>query len=276
MTDVLVYAPLARADAVRGTLARACRATGVPVRLELFHSSGSLFQRLRARRAPPPPDVILWSGPYAAHAAALDNLLQPYQPPMVPPNAAHEAGWRWLAVEFDTLSIAGEPNMASVEELASAPRLAVTDPERSEHGMFALLATLDRARQKEGAVESGWTWWSRRRAAGIELAANTSEAISWLAQLRVTHVFGLAAGTTPLTGLAPVPHAVALPVGGQHPDQARQLVDWLASPDASGAGGLSVWQADANGLRAVLDASPPLDVDWGTRQYVSVRRRWAS
>ena len=70
MSDVLVFAPQARADAARNLLGRACKATGQNVQLEVFGSSGSLFQRLRARRAPPPPDLVLWFGPYAAHSSA--------------------------------------------------------------------------------------------------------------------------------------------------------------------------------------------------------------
>ena len=65
-------------------LGAACRATGIGARLELY-GSGSLYQRLGPRHAPPLPDLVLWFGPFAAQAAALDGLLQPYQPASVAP-----------------------------------------------------------------------------------------------------------------------------------------------------------------------------------------------
>ena len=80
MTDVLVYAVAAREPIARKLLGAACQASGMGARLELYGSSGSLYQRLGPRRAAPFPDIVMWFGPFAARAAALDGLLQPYQP----------------------------------------------------------------------------------------------------------------------------------------------------------------------------------------------------
>ena len=75
MTDLLVYVHAARADTARALVGAACTATGVGVRMEVFGGSGSLYQRLGARRAPPPPDLVWFFGPFAAHAAASDGFL---------------------------------------------------------------------------------------------------------------------------------------------------------------------------------------------------------
>ena len=275
MSEVLVFAPLARADSARSLLARACRGTGITARLELFGSSGALFQRMRARRSPPQPDVVLWHGPYAAHAAALDNLLQPYEPSTLPAAAAHDPGWRWVATEFHTWSVKGEPSVDGFQELSSVPRLALIDPERSEVGMFALVAALDATRQTDGDVERGWAWWTRRDQAGLSLALDSAEALGWVAQRKVSHALTLQSGASPLSGLAPVPHAIGLAAGARNPEPARQMVDWLVSQDALATDSVSAWQAATNGLHALLQAGPPTDIEWATRQYRAVRQRWA-
>jgi hypothetical protein len=66
-----------------------------------------------------------------------------------------------------------------------------------------------------------------------------------------------------------------LATNGRNLDGARRLFDWLASPDAAGSAGLSAWQATTNGLQALQEAAPALDVDWATRQYRAARQRWA-
>src|SRR5262249_21642980 len=89
VTEVLVYASAARADAARTALAQACRATGSSARLEVS-GTGSLYQRLGPRRAPPMPDLVWWFGPFAARAAAIDGLLLPHQPSSVADGTAHD------------------------------------------------------------------------------------------------------------------------------------------------------------------------------------------
>ena len=277
MSDVLVFAPQARAEAARGLLGRACQATGQTVQLEVFGSSGSLFQRLRARRAPPPPDLVVWFGPYAAHSAALGGLLQSFQPAGLPPAAAHDPNWGWVAVEYQPFVVRGEPAIGRFEDIASARLLAVADPERSEVGMMALLAVLERARKDSGDAESGWQWWTERVRSGADLVGDDATAVGLLTQSRTppTHVLTLQDGGAALVGLAPMPHAISLPTGGRNPDGARALVNWLVSEPAVRPGGLSAWQASSNGLETLLGAAPPLDVDWGTRQYAATRARWA-
>jgi len=164
MTDLLVYAVEARAPTARAVLAAACRATGLGARLELY-STGALYQRLGPRHAPPLPDVVMWFGPFAAGAAALDGLLQPHQPARVADAAAHDPNWHWTALDFAVPGVVGSPAVASLPELANLQRLAVADPERSEVGLSLTLAMLDRARQVDGDVEAaiqdkalrGWT-----------------------------------------------------------------------------------------------------------------------
>jgi ABC-type Fe3+ transport system substrate-binding protein len=276
VTEVLVFAPRARADAARTLLARACGATGLTVQLEVFGSSGSLFQRLRARRAPPPPDVVMWYGPYAAHSATLSGLLAPIEA-QLPPGAAHDPNWTWVGVEFQAFSVSGNPALSSFEQLASVKRLALPDPERSEVGMMALLATLDRTRQSGADVESAWQWWTERVRAGADLLSDESAALSALADSRnpASHALTLQDVGSPLAGLAPVPHALSIPTGGRSPEAAQQLLSWLVSEDAARPNALSAWLAASNGLQTLLAAAPPLDVDWGTREYAAARARWA-
>jgi len=276
MSEVLVFAPRARADAARTLLARACGATGLTVQLEVFGSSGSLFQRLRARRAPPPPDLVMWYGPYAAHSAALSGLVAPIEAEL-PPNAAHDSNLAWVGVEFQPFTVNGTPAVTSFEQLASVKRLALADPERSEVGMMALLAVLDRTRQSGPDVESAWQGWTERVRAGADLLSDDTAALAALTDTRnpASHALTLQDVGTPLVGLAPVPHALSIPTGGRSPEAARQLLTWLVSQDAVRPDALSVWQSESNGLQALLAAVPPLDVDWGTRQYAAARSRWA-
>ncbi len=274
MTEVVVYATLSRASTVRTVLASACAAVGTTARLELF-GSGSLFQRLRTRRSPPPPDLVLWFGPYAAHAAAQAELLQPYQPRSLPARAQHDAGWRWVAVEFQPFHVTGEPPVATLDDLAKIPRLAVADPERSEVGLAAVLAVLDRARQLQGDELAGWTWWQRRVQSGVLLADDDASALVSQSEGGASHALTQQVGASRLAGLAPLPHAIGLATNARNVDAARQVLDWLVGREAPAPSGLSAWQADANGLAALLDAAPPLDVEWATGQYTAVRRRWA-
>src|SRR6476469_6816182 len=113
MTAVLVYATMARAETARALLGPACRATGINARLELY-GTGSLYQRLGPRHAPPLPDVVMWSGAFAAQAAAADGLLQAYQPVGAASSpgsgtsaAAHDPDWRWSTLDYATVGVVG-------------------------------------------------------------------------------------------------------------------------------------------------------------------------
>src|SRR5437879_5416822 len=106
MADVLVYAVGTREKTARKLLAAACQASGVGVQLELY-GTGSLYQRLGPRHGLPLPDVVLWFGPFAAASAAIDGLLQPYQPPAVAESAVHDAEWRWTTLEYAAPGIVG-------------------------------------------------------------------------------------------------------------------------------------------------------------------------
>ncbi len=275
MTELTVYAIAQEATNVRALLGAACRAVSVDVRLELF-GSGALFQRLRTRRTPPPPDLILWLGPYAAQAAALEELLQPYQPSSLPGAAAHAADWRWTAVDFLPFRVTGATAVASLDDLATVPRLAIADPDISELGMMSAIAVLDHTRQRARNLEEGWQWWQRRIAAGLEVAGDDNHALELVRQGRASHALTLRGSGAAFTGLAPVPQAIALAAGTQNLAAARVVFDWLASPEASSGDALSAWQAQANGLQALFDAAAPLDVDWATSQYTSIRRHWAA
>ncbi len=274
MTDVVVYAVEARAAFARSVLASACQALGINAQLEVF-GSGSLFQRLRTRRRPPPPDLVLWFGPYAAHAAALSDLLQSYQPRGVPEGAAHDQDWRWVATDFQPFVVTGTPTVATLNDLATAPRLSLADPERSEQGMAAVLAMLDGARQTSGDVERGWAWWQKRVQYGVVLTDEESGAAEAQQQGLVTHALTLQDAPTVLGALAPLPHAMALAAGSRNTAAAQRLLDWLVSFDAIRPTSRSVWRRDSNGLRQLQETAPPLDVDWAARQYAAVRRRWA-
>jgi hypothetical protein len=127
VTEVLVYAAASRAQTARTLLAAACQATGISVRLELY-GSGSLYQRLGPRHAPPLPDVVLWFGSFAAQSAALDGLLQPYQPASVAAVAVHDSNWRWTTLDYHLIGSVGSTSVNSLQDLAGVPGLAIADP----------------------------------------------------------------------------------------------------------------------------------------------------
>jgi ABC-type Fe3+ transport system substrate-binding protein len=272
---LLVYVSGARADTARAVLAQACRATGASIDLEVY-GTGSLYQRLGPRRAPPTPDLVWWFGPYAARAAAIDALSRPYQPSRVADGAAHDPDWHWTAVEYSALGVMGSSPVGGWSDMAGVPRLAMADPERSEVGLSLLLASLDRARQAEGDVERGWAWWQARASAGLVLAEDDAGALALVQSGAATHALTLSPGAAPVSGLAPLPHAVGLAASSRNGDAARAVLDWLASPAvASGSVAVSPWQAATNGLAELWQAAPPLDVDWGRQQYAAARERWA-
>lgn len=275
MTDVLVYAVASRAPTARALLGAACAATGLSVRLEMY-GSGSLYQRLGPRHAPPLPDVIMWFGPFAAQAAGLDGLLQPYQPSSPSPAAAHDANWYWTALDYRPIGVVGATGVGDVADLLAVPGLAMADPERSEIGMSMLLATLDRARQVEGDVERGWAWWQQRAALGLALAEDEAGALAIVADRGASHALSLSSTAQAVPGLAPIPHAVGVAASSPNPAGAKRLVDWLTSDAAGDTLEFSPWRASSNGLQALLSGAPPLDFDWCRQTYAVTRRRWAA
>ncbi len=276
MTDVLVYAVAARESTARKLLGAACQTNGIGARLELYGSSGSLYQRLGPRRAQPFPDIVLWFGPFAAQAAALDGFLQPYQPAAVADGVAHNPEWRWTTLDYSSVGVVGPPGVASLQDLAAVNGLALVDPERSESGMASLLATLDRARQTEADVERGWAWWQQRMRGGVQLSEDDAGAVASVGEGDISHALTLAEAGAPIVGLAPLPHALGLATGSRNVDAARRLLDWLTGPDAAALLRLSPWQSASNGaLQRLLAAAPPLDVEWGRQQYTAARKRWA-
>src|SRR5215472_13835252 len=104
MTDVLVYAADSRADSARTVLRAACAAIGAGVRLDVY-GSGSLYQRLGPRHAPPPPDLVMWFGPFGARSASIDSLLQPYRPAQLADGVVHDPDWKWTALEYSTIGV---------------------------------------------------------------------------------------------------------------------------------------------------------------------------
>jgi ABC-type Fe3+ transport system substrate-binding protein len=279
VTDVLVYAAAPRERLARVALAEACRATGIGVRLEVF-GSGSLYQRLGPRHGPPLPDVVLWSGPFAAHAAGLDGLLQPYQPARIAEGAIHDPGWRWTTLDYSVIGVIGATPIGAWQELLSVPKLGLADPERSEAGMAILLASLDRARRVESDVERGWAWWLQRARGGLALAEDEAGAVALLqaapAAAAATHALSLSdERAVAVPGLAPIPNAVGVATNARNVEAARRLVDWLTGETAAAALRLSPWQAASNGLQPLMTAAPPLNVDWCREQYTATRRRWA-
>ena len=274
MTDVLVYATESRADAAHAVLTAAGQATGVNIRLELY-GSGSLYRRLGPRHGPPPPDIVMWFGPFAARAAALDGLLQAYRPARVADGAVHDPEWKWTAFDYSAIGGIGLPPLATWADVATAPRLAVADPERSEVGMIILLAGLDRARQAQGDVELGWRWWQQRVDRSLVLAEDDAQATGAVDDGSASHALTLSPASAPLSGMAPIPHAVGLAASSRNVDAARALLDWLTSRDAAPSLSLSPWQAATNGLDALQKSAPPLDVEWGRQQYSATRQRWA-
>ena len=151
----------------------------------------------------------------------------------------------------------------------------MADPERSEVGLSLLLASLDRARQADGDVERGWAWWQARAAAGLVLAEDDAGAVSLVQSGAASHALTLSPSAAPLSGLAPIPHAVGLAASSRNIDAARPVLDWLASSDGVSSTALWPWQAATNGLAGLWQAAPPLDIEWGRQQYTAVRERWA-
>jgi ABC-type Fe3+ transport system substrate-binding protein len=274
MADVLVYATESRAHTARAVLGAACRATGLSARLELY-GTGSLYQRLGPRRSRPLPDVVMWFGPFAARAAAVDGLLQAYQPTSVADAAAHDPDWMWTTLDYSAPGVLGASTVSGFQDLAGVPRLAMADPERSEMGMSLLLAVIDRSRQAEGDPERGWEWWQQRARTGLALAEDEATALAMIGQGGVSHAFGWSDTTEPLPGLAPLPHAIGLAASSRNVDAGRALLDWMVGPSAASTLRLSPWQAGSNGLQVLRAAAPPLDVDWARQQYAAARHRWA-
>jgi ABC-type Fe3+ transport system substrate-binding protein len=220
---------------------------------------------------------VLWSGPFAAQAAAGAGLLQPYQPQQLADGALHHPQWLWTTLDTSVFSIAGEPAVSSLAELGSVPRLALADPERSESGMALLLATLDRARQVDGDPERGWAWWQQRARNGLALFEDEADARAASEPGGgASHAITRSEAGPALPGLAPIPNAAGLAKSARDPDAARKLLDWLTGEQAAASLRLSPWQAASNGLRSAFAAAPPLDVDWATQQYAAARRRWAA
>jgi ABC-type Fe3+ transport system substrate-binding protein len=275
VTDVLVYAVAARAQTARTLLGLACKATGLGARLELY-STGSLYQRLGPRHAAPLPDVVLWFGPFAAQAATSDELLQPYQPTAAADGAAHDPNWHWTSLDYLSVGVVGTPAVGGFSDLASVPKLALADPERSEAGMHVLLATLDQARQAQGDVEQGWSWWQQRVRGGVMLTEDDPRAVALVGEGGATHALSVVQTAAPLGGLAPIPNAIGLAASSRNVDAARRMLDWLTGEAAGAALARSPWQASTNGLAQQLAAAPPLDVQWCQRQYTAARQRWAA
>jgi ABC-type Fe3+ transport system substrate-binding protein len=267
MTELLVYAHAAHADLARRILGAACAASGTTARLDLY-GSGSLFQRLGSRRAQPWPDLVWWFGPFAARAAALDGLLQSYQPSRLADAAQHDPDWKWTTTHSAAIGVVGD-GASGWEDLAAVSKLAIADPERSEVGLITVLASLDRARQVEGDAERGWSWWQQRVAHGVVLTEDDADALAQVQAGAATHALTLSSGATPVTGLPVVPHAIGIAAMSKNVDAAKLLLDWLVSEPAADALPGSPW-------RIANTAGPLLDVDWGRQQYATVRQRWAS
>jgi hypothetical protein len=138
-----------------------------------------------------------------------------------------------------------------------------------------VLASLDRARQVDGDPERGWAWWQQRAHDGLVLAEDDTGAVALVQSGRATHALTLSSSGSPLTGLAPIPHAIGIAGPSRNVDAARRMLDWLASENAANMLSLSPWQSNSNGLSALQQAAPLLDVDWGRQQYVATRQRWA-
>jgi ABC-type Fe3+ transport system substrate-binding protein len=220
--------------------------------------------------------VVLWFGPFAARAAALDGLLQPYQPARAADGVAHDPDWHWTTLEYSAIGVVGPPGIASLQDVAAIGGLALADPERSESGMATLLAIIDRARQAEGDIERGWAWWQQRMRRGVHLSEDDAGALAAVDEGGITHALTLADAGAPIVGLAPLPHAIGLAAGSRNADAARRLLDWLTSPEAAALVRFSPWHTANNGpLSLLLAAAPPLDVEWAGQQYTAARNRWA-
>jgi hypothetical protein len=266
MSEVLVWATASRAAMCRALLTGGCAATGASARLEVFASSGGLFRRLAAPRDGGRAELVFASGPYMAESAVADGLLE-----------------RWSAVDYGVFATLGDPAAETFAALApvGVRKLAMPDPERSEIGMFAVLSTLNRARA-EGDVEAAWAWWRRRAEGGLVLPDSPAGVLEAVRTGRVSHalVMDTAPGRRPVRGLAPVPHAVGITMSGRNAAPARAILDWLAGPEAANAiaqhGGLATAQAESNGLRALRDAAPALDIPWAAELYRAARARWST
>ena len=267
MTDLLVYAHTAHADLARSLLGAACAATATTAQLDLF-GNGSLFQRLGSRRAQPWPDLAWWFGPFAARAAALDGLLQTYQPSRVADAAPHDPDWKWTTTHATSIQVVGD-GVTRWEDLAAVSKLAIADPERSEVGLITLLASLDRARQVERDAERGWSWWQQRLARGLVLTEDDADAVAHVQAGTASHALTLSSAGAPVTGLPLVPHAIGIAATSKNLDAARHLLDWLVSDAAADQLPGSQW-------RTASQAGPLLDVEWGRQQYSAARQRWAS
>jgi hypothetical protein len=294
---VLVYGTSNRGYFHRAVLSAACRATRIEARLELW-SPGSLFRLLHGQRDHPKADLAMSLGPYLAEASAREGLLAPHRPNQWPADALrdqggamHENEWRWVALDFVPFGLIGAPPVESVEELGGSdvPRLAMPDPLRHEAGLMAVLVTLDRFRHEhltDVGHESAWDWWLQRARFGLEVTDDAAGAVAAVRGGLATHALVLGApddGTSqgvPVRGLAPVPNTVGLVKGAPHADLARTLLDWLVGPDGAAVvrdlGSLSPWHADANGLRRLAQAAPPLDVGWTLQRARATRSAWGS
>jgi ABC-type Fe3+ transport system substrate-binding protein len=217
----------------------------------------------------------MWFGPFAASAAAIDGLLQPYQPARVADGVPHDADWKWTTLDYSSIGFVGSPPVSSWTDLASVPRLVVADPERSEVGLSILLSTLDRARQVDSDVERSWSWWQQRAEAGLVLTEDDASASALVGSGGASHALTLSPDAPPLPGLAPIPHAIAVAGGSRNLDATHQLMDWLTSEAAGALLKLSPWLASSNGLSALLHSAPALDIDWARQQYTPTRQRWA-
>jgi ABC-type Fe3+ transport system substrate-binding protein len=250
-----------------------------------------MFRRLFVESGSRTADVLLTLGPYHLQAGSGDDTFLSYQPKAWPAEAdrvlaAHAPNWRWSSIGYLPFRVDGAPPITSFDALTptAAPRLAILDPARSELGVLALLASLDRARQWDGDPERGWTWWVQRSAAGVVLTDDSESARATLASGRATHALTLGfapasvSASAAMSGLAPMPITVAVLGRAVSQPAAQQLVDWLtsqpgaASVDAAGA--LSAWRAQQNGLAALAQSAPPLDVAWTLSQYRPARQRW--
>ena len=263
MTDVLVYIAAPRAPAARPLLAAACQATGQSVRIDVY-GTGALYQRLGPRKAPPFPDLVVWFGPYAARAAALDGLLQPHQPSRVADRAPHDPDWRWSAFDYSPISAVGAPS-AGLQDLAGVSRLAVADPERSESGMSILLATLAADEQR------GWDWWQQRAQRGLHLSETDAGAVTAVNDALANAALTLQDTGSPIAELPALPHAIGLAAASRNTDAARQLLNWMTGPDAATYLRYSPWSPAAAAFQTL-----PVDAEWGRLRYTAARQRWAA
>jgi ABC-type Fe3+ transport system substrate-binding protein len=219
--------------------------------------------------------MLMWFGPFAASAAALDGLLQAYQPSRVPDGIIHDPDWKWTTLDYSAIGVIGDPPVSSWADLASVPRLEIADPERSEAGLSILLSVLDRARQVDSDAERGWAWWQQRAEAGLVLTEDDGSASALVGAGGASHALTLSPDSTPVAGLAPIPHTIAVAGGSRNLEATHQLMDWLTSERAGALLKFSPWQASSNGLATLLQSAPPLDIDWARQQYTPTRQRWA-